>query len=224
MVEIDCSAEKDTEIYVTYSLLCGDNVTFSAVTASDGNTTDIDPDAPEPEPQKDVITFVDNYTEKFDLTANGTKDWEYYGALDGQTAQEQRKAGSTDIITTVFNTSGTHWDNDAEVTWSDGKDVQSMTTRHGINTSKGVSVTVKTAGCTEIKVLVGAWKAKNVVSVYDAQNLPMESHTLVSAGDDAYMTLVTVDLSDYKGDTITLNFEASESSGGNISLTAVTVK
>ena len=225
MITIDCQAEADTELYITYSMLCGNNITFSAVTASDGTLAEPDPDdTPTPEPQGNLVTYQDNYTTTFNLTENGTKDWEYYGQLDGYDGQEQRKANSTDIINTVFNHSQTHWDNDAMVTWSDGAVAKTVTTPHGINTPNDVTVTVQTAGCTQIKLLVGAWKSKNVMTVYDANNIPLESHTLLSAGDDAYMALVTIDLTKYEGETITIKFVAPDANGGNVSLTAVTVK
>jgi hypothetical protein len=38
------------------------------------------------------------------------------------------------------------------------------------------------------------------------------------------MALVSLDLTKYEGDTITVTFSPMDSNGGNVSLTAVTVK
>lgn len=102
--------------------------------------------------------------------------------------------------------------------------MQSQTTHHGKNTSNSVSVKIDIAGCTEAKFLVGAWKATNHMTLYDANGIPLESIDIVSAGADASMALVTIDLTKYEGSSITVIFEATNRDGGNVSLTAVTVK
>lgn len=224
-VVIDVTAEEASEIYICYSMLCGNNITFSAVAASDGTVEDLTPVEPDPGDKSSVKVNVSTpYTTKLDLTAEGTKYWEYYGQLNqGGGSQQDRKANATDIIDTGFQSSQTHWDNKAEVTWSDGMGTASATTRHGLN-GGGQTITVTTEGVTTVKFLVGAWNAKNQMTIYDKDGIPMESQVVVSAGGDAQMALITLDLSDYVGDTITVVFTAMDSNGGNVSLTAVTAK
>ncbi len=224
MIAIDVTSEVESELYICYSMLSGDNITFSAITASDGTLDEVDPGETPESPATADVSYEGSYTTKLDLTANGTKYWEFYGTIDGQSTNEQCKANASDIITTTFNQSQAHYDNKAEVTWSDGKSVASHTTRHGINSPNDISVTVNTEGCSEVKFLVGAWNATNQMTVYDANNIPLESITLITAGGDASMALVTIDLSKYEGDTITVIFTATNKNGGNVSLTAVTVK
>ncbi len=221
-VVIDVTAEAASEIYISYALLCGDNITFSAVSASDGKVVDVKP--VDPTPAEKISTVTTPYTTKYDLTKEGTIDWEYYGQLETSGGSQQyHKANATDIIDTTFQTSQTHWDNKAAVTWSDGAGVASATTNHGLNGS-GQTITVKTAGAKTVQFLVGAWNAKNQMTIYDANGIPMESSVIISAGGDARMALVSLDLTKYSGDTITVTFNATESNGGNVSLTAVTVK
>lgn len=224
-VIIECSAETDTEIYVTYALLSGDNITFSAVAASDGKVdTPTDPDDNEtPDTNEPMISLVTPYTEKFDLTANGTVDWEYYGRVADENDRIQRKAGATDIIVTEFTSAQGHDDNKAEVTWSDGASITSTTTRHGLNGPKQ-TVTVETANAKTIMLLAGAWNAKNSMTIYDENGNAVETQIIIQAGGDAVMALVSIDLSNYEGERITIELVAAETSGGNVSLTAVTVK
>lgn len=221
-VVIDVSAEVESEIYISYALLSGDNITFSAVSASDGTVVDVTPQ--EPTPETKISTVTTPYTTKFDLTANGTIFWEYYGQLNQSGgSQQDHKAGALDIIDTTFQSTQTHWDNKAEVTWSDGAGTASATTRHGLN-GGGQTITVKTEGAKTIQILVGAWNAKNQMTVYNEDGVPMESSVIITAGGDAQMALVSLDVSKYEGNSITIAFTAMNSNGGNVSLTAVAVK
>ncbi|MBO5779071.1 MAG: DUF5110 domain-containing protein [Clostridia bacterium] len=224
-VVIDVTAETESEIYIVYSMLCGNNITFSAVAASDGTVDDLTPVEPSTEDQVKVkADVVTPYTTMLDLTKEGTLFWEYYGKLNSaDSIQQYNKANATDIIDTTFQSSQAHWDNKAQVTWSDGAGVASATTPHGLNGS-GQTVTIQTAGVTTIKFLVGAWNAKNQMTIYDKNGVPVESNVIITAGGDAQMALVTLDLSEYVGDFITVAFNAMDSNGGNVSLTAVTVK
>lgn len=223
-VIIDASAEVDSEIYISYTLLSGSNITFSAVAASDGTVVDTEP--VEPTPEVKIATVKTPYTTKYDLTAEGTLYWEYYGQLtQGDSKQVYNKDGATDIIDTDLKGSQGHWDNKAQVTWSDGAGVASATTRHGLNGASGQTITVQTAGVTEVQILVGAWNAKNQMVIYDEKGVPLDSMVIISAGGDARMALVTLDITKYTGgDTITVSFVPTESNGGNVSLTAVTIK
>lgn len=224
-IVIDVTAEETSEIYLCYSLLCGNNITFSAVAASDGTVEDLTPVDPSTEDQSSVSVSVSTpYTTTLDLTAEGTVYWEYYGKLNSSDSKQLYiKANATDVIETSFATSQAHWDNKAAVKWSDGADVASANTLHGLNGS-GQTVTVRTDGVTTVKFLVGAWNAKNRMTVYGADGVPMESSVIITAGGDAILALVTLDLTDYVGDSITVTFTAMESNGGNVSLTAVTAK
>ncbi len=216
MVTIECSSDTESELYVTYSLLCGDNITFSAITASDGNVEDVEPPADIPVTDS-IVDIQTPYSNTFDLTAEGTTYWEYYGPTNCS------KAESSDIINTVFDGGGqAHFDNKAIVKWSDGANTVSKETREGYNAS-GITVKVTTAGCSSIKLLAGAWNATNLMTLYNADNDALECVNIVSGGSVAQMAVVTIDISKYEGDTLTIRFDASESNGGNISLTAVTV-
>lgn len=216
LVSIDCQSEKETEIYITYTMLSGENVTLAAVTASDGNVEELQP--VDPTPAQSIVKVDTPYTDVFDLTKEGTKYWEYYGQ------SVQSKAGSTDIIDTTFDGGGqTHDDNKAPVKWTDGAATASDQTTVGRN-GGGATVKINTAGCKEVKLLVGAWNASNVLTIYDENSIPVESVTVVTAGGDAQLAVVTIDLTKYEGQSITLRFAAEQSNGGNISLTAVTVK
>ncbi len=224
-VVIDVTAETASEIYISYTLLCGDNITFSGVAASDGTVVDLTPVEPSTEDTPKIGVEVKTpYTTLLDLTAEGTLYWEYYGKLNSaDSKQEYNKENATDLIDTTFNSAQAHWDNKAAVKWSDGADVASANTVHGLNGS-GQTITVQTKGITTVKFLVGAWNAKNQMTIYDAKGVPVESKVVVQAGGDASMALVTLDLSQYSGDSITVAFNATDSNGGNVSLTAITVK
>ncbi len=224
-IVIDVTAEEASEIYICYSMLCGDNITFSAVAASDGTVEDLTPVEPDTEDQSKVnVTVSTPYTATLDLTAEGTVYWEYHGKLNSADSKQlYQKADATDIFDVSFSSSQAHWDNKAAVKWSDGADVASANTVHGLN-GGSETITVRTEGVTTVKFLVGAWNAKNQMTVYDADGVPLESSVIITAGGDAIMALVTLDLSEYVGDTVTVTFTATESNGGNVSLTAVTAK
>ncbi|MBQ8288436.1 MAG: DUF5110 domain-containing protein [Clostridia bacterium] len=224
-VVIDVTAEEASEIYICYSMLCGDNITFSAVAASDGTVEDLKPVEPDTEDQSKVkVSVATPYTTTLDLTAEGTVYWEYHGKLNSADSKQlYQKAGATDIFDVSFSSSQAHWDNKAAVKWSDGADVASANTVHGLN-GGSETITVQTDGVTTVKFLVGAWNAKNQMTIYDEDGIPMESSVVVSAGGDAQMALVTLDLSEYTGDFVTVTFTAMDSNGGNVSLTAVTAK
>ncbi len=224
-VVIDVTAEEASEIYICYSMLCGDNITFSAVAASDGTVEDLTPVEPNTEDLPKVgIEVKTPYTTTLDLTAEGTLYWEYYGKLNSADSKQQyNKANATDIVDTVFTTSQPHWDNKAAVKWSDGADVATANTVHGLN-GNGQTITINTKDVTTVKFLVGAWNAKNQMAIYDAKGVPIDSKVIISAGGNAIMALVTLDLSQYSGDSITVTFNATDANGGNVSLTAITVK
>ena len=223
-VIIDAFAEEESEIYVSYTLLSGSNITFSAVTASDGTVEETKP--VEPTPEVSIASVKTSYTAKYDLTKEGSLYWEYYGQLtQGDSKQVYNKDNALDIITTDLQGAQGHWDNKAQVTWSDGAGVASATTRHGLNGANGQVIKIETTGVTQVQILVGAWNAKNQMVIYDANGVPLESKVILTAGGDAVMALVTLDITKYTGgDSITVAFTPTESNGGNVSLTAVTVK
>lgn len=224
-IVIDVTAEEASEIYICYSMLCGNNITFSAVSASDGTVEDLTPPEPSTDDNSKVtVTYVTPYTTKVDLTAEGTKYWEYHGKLNSADSKQlYHKAGATDIFDVSFTSSQAHWDNKAEVTWSDGEGTASATTRHGLN-GGSQTITIATEGVTTVKFLVGAWNAKNQMTIYDQNGVPLDSKLLISAGGDASMALVTLDLSQYTGDIVTVTFTAMDSNGGNVSLTGIMAK
>ncbi len=190
--------------------------------------------APESSSEKEEIPvnpapflgFETSYTTEFDLTANGTKYWEFYGELDGTTETEQHKANATDIINTTFNHVQSHWDNKAPVIWSDGENIPSCTTLHGRNSYNDITVTINTAGCAEAKFLVGAWKSTNQLTIMDANGSTLETQDVVVADENASMTLISINLTKYTGgEQITVMFSAvNKVDNGNVSLTAVTVR
>ncbi|MGM9679872.1 MAG: TIM-barrel domain-containing protein [Eubacteriales bacterium] len=224
MIEIDCSSESDTELWITYSLLCGDNITFSAITASDGSVAELDP--PETAGNVDSIKIETPYTGTVNLTELGTVDWEYYGKVDNSSADDLvRKAGASDRIQTVFSAGAQlHDDNKAQITWSDGDSVPSATTRHGKNSTSKITLTADIRDCKTLTLLVGVWNATHSLSVYDADGNILDSETVVTAGGDARMALVTIDLTGYDTDSITVEMTAVNSNGGNVSLTGAALK
>ena len=216
MINIDCQSETESEIYITYSLLTGENITFSAVTASDGSVEEVDP--VDPTPSKSIVDVKDAGEDAFDLTADGTKYWEYYGPSN------DNKANADDIVNSEFQDGGqAHFDNPTSVKWSDGATETSKETPEGYN-AKSITVTVSTAGCTTLKLMTGAWNATNRMTVYGENNVPLESLDIAVGTDKAKLVFLTVDLSEYKGQTIKIFFEATNSNGGNVSLTAIAVK
>ncbi len=221
MIEIDCSSEKDTELWITYSILCGDNITFSAITASDGKVEELTP--PTAGGNTSAVQITPAYTGTMDLTALGTVDWEYYGKLNDNDANDTvRKAGVTDRIDTTFNgITNLHSDNKAEVKWSDGGSVASATTRHGKNAMDGFTVKVNIKDCSKLTILVGAWKSTCSMSIFDGAGNALENESVVTGTDSASMALVTIDLTKYNTDTITVQFTCINSNGGNNSLTGI---
>lgn len=224
MIEIDCKSAADTELYVSYSLLCGDNITFSAVTASDGKVENVKP--PVSDGFVSGLSAVTSYSGTFDLTAEGTVDWEFYGKISESDSNElTRKAGAKDRIDTTFNgTVNLHWDNKALVTWSDGDPTKSASTRNGKNAMTGITVKVDIRDCSALTLLVGAWKSTCAMAVYDADGNALENESLITAGDNASMALVTLDLSKYDTDSITVEISCIDSNGGNSSLTGAALK
>lgn len=177
-------------------------------------------------PDETMVSFVTPYTDIFDLTAEGTKYWEYYGILDDNAeVQSHQKALGDDIIEVTFNGIQHHDDNKAEITWSDGKDVASATTRHGTNCTRGADIEINVAGCTEIKLLVGVWNATN--TLYLSKTIDddfFDEIEVINAGGEAVMALVTIDLTGYGYDTLCISMLPNFSSGGNISLTGIAIK
>lgn len=198
---------------------------------------DEDPEKEDPKPDVDLgtVTFTLDapFTDTFDLTAEGTKYWEFYGEVEqGVAPNMQYKAIESedqDIIETFFNSQQTHWDNKGTITWSDGSTenggTAAATTLHGMNTTQAVYVDVTIEGCTEIKCFVGVWNAVNVMKIYDDNDKLLAEENIAEAAGDASITIVTIDLSQYKGTVLKLEFATSNASNnGNVSLSAITVK
>ncbi len=206
-----------------------DKVTDKTTNKVTNNDPPVVTSPPEPDydiitPENSIISYISGYHSVFNLTEHGSKYWEFYGPLDGESDVEQNKANSADIITTTFNHEQSHYDNKAVVSWTDGASVEAAFTTNGRNSHNEITVKVKTSGCSEIKFLVGAWKATNKMTVIDASGAILGTYDLLTAGNDAFMALATVDLTKYSGDEITVLFTATDKDGGNVSLTAVTVK
>lgn len=220
-ITIDCSAAQDSEIYISYSVLSGENVTVTAVAASDGNRVEL--------PNVDFaagavpITVSTPHTDTVDLTALGNLDWEFYGKLNSKdTVQFYRKSGNQDYINTVFSSEKLHYDNKAAIVWSDGDTVTEAKTLSGTNTNGTVKVTLNTKGVDTVTMLVGAWKGKNTMTLYDSYGLLLADAKVVVQNDTtAQMALVTLDFSDYTLDSATVEFAFSGS--GNISVNAIAV-
>lgn len=222
VIEIDTSAVGATELYITYSLLCGDNITFSAIAASD-KKVDIST-TPSTSPIGDSAMSIDTpYTGTLDLTEVGSVDWEYYGKVsDSQQGELVRKDEATDRIDTTFDTtSQLHSDNKAVVKWSDGDIVKTASTRHGKNDYDSITVNADIKGCNKLTIFVGAWNATGTMIVYDADGRQLDGSAIVSAGSDAKIAIVTLDLTKYDTDSITVSYIATNKTGGNVSLTAV---
>lgn len=222
VVEIDTAAEGATELYVTYSILCGDNITFSAMTASDKKTALVTTPSTSGS-HESALTVETPYTGTLDLTKEGSVDWEYYGKVSGsQQGELVRKKDAVDRINTTFDTtSQLHDDNKAVVKWSDGDIVENAETRHGKNDFDSITVSVDIKDCNTLRIFVGAWNATGVMMVYDAAGTQLEGSQIVSAASDAKIAIVTLDLTKYDTDSITVSYIATNKTGGNISLTAV---
>ena len=218
-VTIDCTAPTESEIYVDFSVLSGENITITGVAASDGERAELP--AVDFEAGMHPVSFVTPYTEAVDLSALGTLDWEFYGKLkSGDTVNTYRKAGVADRIETTYSSINYHYDNKVSVLWSDGTDAVAAETRSGINTKDKFTVKLNTAGADSATVLVGAWKGTNTLAVYDAYGLPLDDKKVVVQNDTAsQMALVTLDLRGYTLNTVTLEFTFAGS--GNISIAAV---
>ena len=217
----------------------GNTTTSTTTTTKRGQNIEDpeDPEDPADKPDVDLgtVTFQLEapFTDTFDLTAEGTKYWEFYGEVEqGVQPNMQYKAIESedqDIIEPFFNSSQTHWDNKGTITWSDGSTenggTATATTLHGMNTTQGVYVDVTVEGCTEIKCFVGVWNALNVMKIYDDNDKLLAEENIAEAAGDASITIVTIDLSQYKGTVLKLEFATSNASNnGNVSLSAVTVK
>ncbi len=222
IITLACTSDAESELYISYSLLSGNNITLAAVAASDGTVVDVEPI--DPTPADSGISVVTPFTGTFDLTAEGIVDWEYYGKVNNtDNTTEQRKANAADRIETVFDSSQTHDDNKAVVKWSDGAQLNSAETRHGINTSNSITVKLNVENCTQVKLLPGCWNATNMMVLYDEKGTALESVKLLSAGSSAQLALVTIDLSKYDVSELTVKFTCTSSNGGNVSLAAVTL-
>ncbi len=220
-ITVDCSAATDSEIYISYSVLSGENITITAVAASDGNRIEL--------PDVDFasgavpITVTTPYTDTVDLTALGNLDWEFYGKLNSKdTVKMYSKNSSKDLINTVFSSENFHYDNKAKIVWSDGATQTEAQTLSGTNTKGSVSVTLDTAGARKVTILVGAWKGKNTMTLYDSYGLPLADAKVVVQNDTtSQMALVSLDFSNYTLDSATVEFTFSGS--GNISVNAIAI-
>ena len=218
-VTINCSSFSDSEIYVSYSVLSGENITITGVAASDGNRVEL----PEDDFFADTIpvSILASYTEVFDLTEQGGLDWEFYGKLkSADTIKLYRKNNVTDRINTVFSSEKAHYDNKALTVWSDGTPQTAASTRSGINTTGTVTITLDTRGVNKASILVGAWKGKNTMAVYDSYGLPIVNAKVVVQNDTtSELALVTLDFSEYTLDSATVEFSFEGS--GNLSVNAI---
>lgn len=218
-VTLQCSAVTASEIYVDFSVLSGENITITGVAASDGSIETL----PEVDFEAGIrpMTFITPYTDTVDLTALGTLDWEFYGKLkSGDKVNIYRKADAVDRIDTSYSSVSYHYDNKATVVWSDGAEVTAAETKSGINTKDKFTVKLNTEGADRATLLVGAWKGSNTLAVYDAYGLPLADTAVVVQNDTtSQMALVTLDLTNYTLDTVTLEFSFAGS--GNISIAAV---
>lgn len=221
VLTIDCSAAANTELYVTYSILCGDNITFSAIAASDKKAADTI--APSTGATNSALTVDTPYTGTLDLSAEGTVDWEFYGKVNGsQSGETVRKAGVTDRINTTFDTtSQLHDDNKGVIKWSDGDIIKSAETRHGKNDFDSITVRVDIKDCKKLTLFVGAWNASGTIVIYDADGNQIDGIPAASAAGDARIAIVTADLTKYDTDSITVCYIATNKTGGNISLSGV---
>lgn len=219
MIEIDCSSKEATQLIITYSLICGDNITLCAITASDGQVVDVNDITVSQ--GVSAATIQTPYTDTVDLTALGTLDWEFYGKVNSDdNGLIQRKATIEDRINTVFSSSQTHDDNKATVTWSDGATVASAKTTHGLNTGGSVTIKVNAKDASTLTLLAGAWNATSRMAIYDGEGTLLEVSEIVSASGNAKLALVSLDLTKYDSDQVTVVLSCINSNGGNISLSA----
>lgn len=190
--------------------------TTPAPTSSSSSATEA-PGPDKPEIAEGMVGITPSYVDPLNLTEVGTKYWEYYSDANDYMKDAE------DIVDTDFGGGQAHFDNKAPVSWTNGTNTEAAEEQiHGYNSGE-IVVTVKTAGCKSIVLLVGAWNATNKLTVYDADMDDRGSLEVATAGGDAQMALVTVNLESYEGDEITIVLKAEQSNGGNVSLTAVAV-
>lgn len=202
--------------------------TPAATTSAPGRTEPEGPGTTPTTPAKDVgeVSWQVStpFTGSLNLTEYGDIYWEHYGD------NADHKAGAE----AVFVTGGlgqNHDDNKACLVWTDGENQTVMEvedpddirdpSRHGMN-GTSIDITIQTEGIKTITLFVGAWNATNTISFTSDDNDEYEQVTeaILECGDSAQIAIVTIDLSNFKGSTLTIWIDKTAGTG-NVSLSGV---